>query len=75
VRSSSDDYLDTARTLGAARVLGQPVELASRTIVISRAMPYDRPGNLTANELYAVMAFLLSRNGIIREGDWADRES
>ncbi len=42
---------------------------------INRAMPYDRPGNLTANEVYAVMAFLLNRNGIIREGEVMDANS
>ena len=42
---------------------------------INRAMPYDRPGNLTANEVYAVMAFLLNRNGIIRVGDVMDASS
>jgi hypothetical protein len=42
---------------------------------INRAMPYDRPGNLTANEVYAVMAFLLNRNGIIRDGDVMDASS
>ena len=42
---------------------------------INRAMPYDRPGNLTANEVYAVLAFLLNRNGIIREGDVMDANS
>src|SRR5262249_54115574 len=42
---------------------------------INRAMPYDRPGNLTANEVYAVTAFLLNRNGIIRDGDVMDANS
>jgi S-disulfanyl-L-cysteine oxidoreductase SoxD len=42
---------------------------------INRAMPYDRPGNLTANEVYAVMAFLLNRNGIIHAGDVMDAAS
>ncbi len=32
---------------------------------IRRAMPYDRPGHLTPDEVYALTAFLLSRNGII----------
>ncbi len=32
-----------------------------------RAMPYDRPGSLTADELYAVTAYLLSENGILAE--------
>jgi cytochrome c len=42
---------------------------------INRAMPYDRPGNLAANEVYAVMAFLLNRNGIIGQGDVMDANS
>lgn len=32
---------------------------------IHRAMPYSRPGTLTANETYAVTAYLLSLNKII----------
>ena len=34
---------------------------------IRRAMPYDRPGRLTPDEVYAVLAFLLNRNGIVPE--------
>jgi cytochrome c len=32
---------------------------------VRRAMPYDRPGSLTSNEVYAVTAYLLQRNQII----------
>ena len=32
---------------------------------VRRAMPHDRPGSLTDNEVYAVSAWLLWRNGII----------
>jgi S-disulfanyl-L-cysteine oxidoreductase SoxD len=32
---------------------------------INRAMPYNKPGSLSANEVYAVTAYLLSLNGII----------
>jgi cytochrome c len=39
---------------------------------IYRAMPYDRPGHLTADEVYALTAFLLFRNGIIQEADVID---
>lgn len=39
---------------------------------INRAMPLDRPGRLTANETYALTAFLLHRNGIIEEDDVMD---
>lgn len=42
---------------------------------IHRAMPYDRPGHLTADEVYALVAFLLYRNGIIQEGDVMDAKS
>lgn len=34
---------------------------------INRAMPYNRPGSLTADQVYAVTAYLLSLNGIIKE--------
>lgn len=32
---------------------------------IRRAMPLTAPGSLTANEVYSLVAFILSRNGII----------
>ena len=38
-------------------------------------MPYDRPWHLTADEVYALVAFLLYRNGIIQEGDVMDAKS
>ena len=34
---------------------------------INRAMPMDAPGSLTSDEVYAVSAWLLHRNGIISE--------
>jgi cytochrome c len=37
---------------------------------INRTMPYDRPGSLTADEVYAVTAFVLRLNEIV-----ADRET
>jgi hypothetical protein len=42
---------------------------------IHRAMPYDKPGRLTADESYALTAFLLFRNGIIQEDDVMDAKS
>jgi cytochrome c len=36
---------------------------------VRRAMPYQAPGSLSADEVYAVTAFLLFENGIIGEGD------
>ncbi len=42
---------------------------------IRRAMPYDRPGRLSNDEVYALTAFLLFRNGIIEETDVMDAKS
>jgi hypothetical protein len=42
---------------------------------IRRAMPYNRPGRLTAEEAYALTAFLLFKNGIIQEDDVMDAKS
>lgn len=42
---------------------------------IKRAMPYNRPGRLTADEAYALTAFLLFRNNIIQEEDVMDAKS
>lgn len=36
---------------------------------INRTMPFDRPGSLSANEVYAVTAFVLHLNGIVSERD------
>ena len=40
-----------------------------------RAMPYDRPGRLSNDEVYALTAFLLFRNGIIQDTDVMDAKS
>lgn len=42
---------------------------------INRAMPFDRPGSLSADEVYSLTAFLLYRNGIIKETDVIDAQS
>ena len=39
---------------------------------INRAMPVPKPGSLTHDEVYAVVAFLLYQNGIIRENEVMD---
>jgi S-disulfanyl-L-cysteine oxidoreductase SoxD len=36
---------------------------------VRRSMPYHQPQSLTADEIYAVTAYLLSLNGIIADGD------
>ena len=42
---------------------------------VRRVMPYDRPGILSDNEAYAVTAYLLNRNGIIRDEEILDADS
>jgi cytochrome c len=36
---------------------------------VRRAMPYQQPQSLTDDEVYAVTAYLLHLNGVIREGE------
>ena len=42
---------------------------------INRAMPQRQEGSLTPDQVYAVTAFLLFRNGIIQENDVLDAKS
>jgi S-disulfanyl-L-cysteine oxidoreductase SoxD len=42
---------------------------------INRSMPYDRPGTLSSDEVYAVTAFVLYLNGIVGAGDSLTRET
>ena len=42
---------------------------------INRAMPKTKPGSLTADEVYAVTAWVLYRNDIIKETDVLDAKS
>jgi cytochrome c len=42
---------------------------------IRRAMPYNEPKALTADEVYAVSAYILALNGIIGVGDVIDAQS
>jgi S-disulfanyl-L-cysteine oxidoreductase SoxD len=42
---------------------------------IRRAQPFDQPGSLTPDQVYAVTAYLLHRNGIIGEQDVMDAQT
>jgi S-disulfanyl-L-cysteine oxidoreductase SoxD len=42
---------------------------------ISRSMPRDAEGSLKPNEVYALTAFILNRNGIIKESDVVDNKT
>jgi cytochrome c len=41
----------------------------------NRAMPFDRPGTLTADQVYAVTAYILFLNGIVGEDAAMDAAS
>ena len=36
---------------------------------VNRAMPFNQPGLLTADQVYAVTAFILHKGGVIQEGE------
>ena len=40
-----------------------------------RAMPFDRPGTLTNDQVYAVVAFVLHLNGIVEENQVLDAQT
>ncbi len=42
---------------------------------VRRAMPYDKPKTLSSDELYAVCAFILAKNGIIADDFVLDAKS
>jgi mono/diheme cytochrome c family protein len=66
----------TLNTPQAVRTIGSYWPFAT-TIwdYIHRAMPPNQGGSLGANEVYALTAFLLFRNGIIQETDVIDAKS
>jgi cytochrome c len=42
---------------------------------VNRAMPFDKPGSLTSDEVYALTAYLLSQNTIVGENDVLNAQS
>jgi cytochrome c len=42
---------------------------------VNRSMPFDRPSVMSHDDVYAVVAYLLNLNGIIREQDVMDAKS
>lgn len=56
------------RDASLARTIGNYWPYATTVFdYVNRAMPYDAPGSLKANEVYGVVAFLLWRNEIIAD--------
>jgi mono/diheme cytochrome c family protein len=66
----------TFNTLYPVRTIGSYWPFATTLWdYINRAMPRNQEGSLSANEVYALTAFLLYRNKIIQEGDVIDAKS
>ena len=60
----------TLRDAAAVRTVGSYWPYATTLFdYIRRAMPFPQPQSLTADETYAVTAYLLALNGIIGDGD------
>jgi cytochrome c len=62
--------------LGNAKPVKLPISLVpfATTVwdFINRAMPQTRPGTLTPDEVYALTAYVLYRNNVIKEDDLLD---
>ena len=72
----STDYMAIAGGVGSLasdspmRTTGSKLNYATTLFdYIRRAMPFQQPESLTNDEVYALTAFLLAKNGIIRERD------
>jgi mono/diheme cytochrome c family protein len=62
--------LETLTTLRPVRSIGGYWAFATTVWdYINRAMPRNQGGSLRADEVYALTAFILSKNGIIQESD------
>ena len=72
----ANDRLVTPADGSAGRTIGAYWPYATTLFdYVRRAMPYDRPGSLTDQEVYDVTAWLLLQNGLIEAGDRVDRST
>jgi S-disulfanyl-L-cysteine oxidoreductase SoxD len=72
--SKSD--IETFTTLRPVRSIGGYWAFATTVWdYINRAMPRNQGGSLRPDEVYALTAFILSKNGIIRESDVLDAKT
>jgi cytochrome c len=61
-----DDAFPFGREPGTVKTIGNYWPYATTVFdYINRAMPYDAPGSLEADEVYALVAYLLYRNDIV----------
>jgi mono/diheme cytochrome c family protein len=68
--------LESLTTLRPVRTVGGYWPFATTVWdYINRAMPRNQGGTLSADEVYALTAFILAKSGIIQEGDIMDAKS
>jgi cytochrome c len=68
--------IDSLKTLQPVRTVGGYWPYApSVWDYINRAMPRNNAGTLTANEVYALTAFILSKSNIVKEDDVMDAKT
>jgi mono/diheme cytochrome c family protein len=72
----SKNDIETFTTLRPVRSIGAYWAFATTVWdYINRAMPRNQGGSLRPDEVYALTAFILSKNGIIRESDVLDSKT
>jgi mono/diheme cytochrome c family protein len=72
----SKNDIETFTTLRPVRSIGGYWAFATTVWdYINRAMPRNQGGSLRPDEVYALTAFILSKNGIIRESDVLDAKT
>jgi S-disulfanyl-L-cysteine oxidoreductase SoxD len=68
--------IDSLKTMQPVRTVGGYWPYATSVWdYINRAMPRGNAGTLSANEVYALTAFILSKSNIIKEGDVMDAKT
>lgn len=59
----------TLRSPSPLKTVGSYWPYATTIWDVNRAIPFDRPGTLTPDQVYEVVAYLLYMNGIVEEAD------
>jgi S-disulfanyl-L-cysteine oxidoreductase SoxD len=71
-----DDAFDFGDGIEGPRTIGSYWPYATTVFdYVRRSMPFDRPGSLTDEEVYAVTAHLLYLNDLVGEDETMDRET
>ena len=71
-----DDAFDFGDGMDGPRTIGSYWPYATTVFdYVRRSMPFDRPGSLTDEEVYAITAHLLYLNDLVGEDETMDRET